>query len=122
MSADGTPGVFFSIVVPVLNREGMIRRAIDGCLCQDFGAFEVIVVDDGSTDDTARVVESYTDPRVRLVPRTHRGNGRTIARADCHGGARHGRTAPPRLGQGSLDVGPTDRAMKLSGFRGQDGR
>ncbi len=67
---------YFSIVTPVYNREREIRQAIDSCLAQDFGDYEVIVVDDASTDNTPAVVASYLDPRVRLIrhPR-NRGAG-----------------------------------------------
>ncbi|MEZ4407162.1 MAG: glycosyltransferase [Polyangiales bacterium] len=57
----------FSVIVPVFNRAAMISRAIDSALAQGFDDFEVIVVDDGSTDRTADRVRAYADPRVRLV-------------------------------------------------------
>ena len=58
---------FFSIVIPVYNRQREIRRAIDSCLSQDHSNFEVILVDDASQDDSIQVIASYADPRVRLV-------------------------------------------------------
>jgi len=58
---------FFSIVIPCYNRERLVRRAIDSCLNQDCTDFELIVVDDGSTDGTAESVLAYSDPRVRLL-------------------------------------------------------
>jgi glycosyltransferase involved in cell wall biosynthesis len=58
---------FFSIIMPVYNRERFIARAIDSCLSQDFKDFEIVVADDGSTDSSRHVIESYEDPRVRLV-------------------------------------------------------
>jgi len=64
----------FSIVIPVLNRAGMILRAVGSCLRQDFSSFEVWVVDDGSTDGTAEVVEALGDPRVKVLRHpTNRG-------------------------------------------------
>ena len=65
--AAGREAPYFSIVIPCHNRERLIRRAIGSVLGQSFQDYEVIVVDDGSTDGTAAAVKSYTDPRVRLV-------------------------------------------------------
>lgn len=56
-----------SIVLPTYNRAHVIGRAIKSVLDQTFQDFELIVVDDGSTDNTHSVVESAHDPRVRYV-------------------------------------------------------
>jgi glycosyltransferase involved in cell wall biosynthesis len=66
-----TPRV--SVVLPAFNAEATIRRAIDSVLDQTMPDFEVIVVDDGSADGTAAVVEAVDDPRVRLLRCPHRG-------------------------------------------------
>jgi glycosyltransferase involved in cell wall biosynthesis len=58
---------YFSIIIPMYNRERFIARAIDSCLAQGFQEYEIIVVDDGSTDNSASVVRKYTDPRIRLL-------------------------------------------------------
>ena len=63
----------FSIVVPVYNRAGSIARAIDSILGQDIDDLEVIVVDDGSTDQTPAVVAAYGDLRVRLASQVNAG-------------------------------------------------
>ena len=65
--------------MPVHNRESLVRRAIDSVLSQEFGDFELIVVDDGSTDATAAVVESIDDGRIRLI-RLERNCGSNAAR------------------------------------------
>ena len=57
----------FSVVIPAYNRESTIKRAIESVLVQTIDDFEVIAVDDGSQDNTATLVASFTDPRVRLV-------------------------------------------------------
>jgi glycosyltransferase involved in cell wall biosynthesis len=57
----------FSVVIPTFNRARLVGRAIASVLAQTLGNFEVIVVDDGSTDETPRVVEGVGDPRVRLI-------------------------------------------------------
>jgi glycosyltransferase involved in cell wall biosynthesis len=48
-----------SVVIPVYNREGLISRAIDSVLAQDSSDFELLCIDDGSTDGTAEVLDSY---------------------------------------------------------------
>jgi glycosyltransferase involved in cell wall biosynthesis len=56
-----------SVVIPTQERPHYLRRAIQSVLGQTFGDLELIVVDDGPSDATARLVGSYRDPRVRLV-------------------------------------------------------
>jgi glycosyltransferase involved in cell wall biosynthesis len=69
MSADGqmTTSPFFSIVIPMYNRRAEIGRALNSCLAQTLKDFEVVVVDDRSTDDSAESVRAYSDPRIRLT-------------------------------------------------------
>ncbi|GGN16681.1 glycosyltransferase family 2 protein [Halarchaeum nitratireducens] len=63
-----------SVVIPAYRRADVLPRAIDGALAQTVTALEVIVVDDGSPDDTESVVRAYDDPRVRYVAHeTNRG-------------------------------------------------
>lgn len=56
-----------TVFVPVFNRARLLPGAIESVLAQTFGDFELLVVDDGSTDGSADVVRSYHDPRIRLV-------------------------------------------------------
>jgi glycosyltransferase involved in cell wall biosynthesis len=49
----------FSVIVPVFNREKYIRQAVDSVLSQDFSSYELIVVDDGSSDHTPDEIRSY---------------------------------------------------------------
>jgi glycosyltransferase involved in cell wall biosynthesis len=65
----------FSIVVPAYNRAATVSLAVDSILRQDIDDLEVIVVDDGSTDETAAVVAAYDDPRVRLTSQHNAGAG-----------------------------------------------
>lgn len=62
-----------SVIMPAYNRETYIRESIDSVLAQSFTDFELIVVDDGSTDATAAIVESYTDRRIRLIRQSNGG-------------------------------------------------
>ncbi|GJD50023.1 Undecaprenyl-phosphate 4-deoxy-4-formamido-L-arabinose transferase [Methylobacterium crusticola] len=66
---------FVSIVVPAYNAERFIARTLDSALAQDYASTEIIVVDDGSTDRTAEIVESYraADARIRLISTENQG-------------------------------------------------
>jgi glycosyltransferase involved in cell wall biosynthesis len=63
-----------SVVIPAYNAAGFIRRTIDSVLAQTYRDYELIVVDDGSTDDTAEIVKSYGD-RVRYIYQDNAGGG-----------------------------------------------
>ena len=63
----------FSVVIPLYNKQPYIQRSLDSVLAQTFNDFEVIVVDDGSTDEGPRIVESCQDHRVRLIRQSNGG-------------------------------------------------
>jgi glycosyltransferase involved in cell wall biosynthesis len=56
-----------SVVIPTHNRSKLLRRAVESVLTQTYDSYEVIVVDDASTDDTAELMNSFDDPRVRYL-------------------------------------------------------
>lgn len=65
---------YFSVVITTYNRSRIVRRCLESCLRQTMDDFEVIVVDDASTDDTAGSLAKYDDPRLRvLVHDSNRG-------------------------------------------------
>ncbi len=65
-----------SVIVPLYNKAPYIARAIRSVLAQDFEDYELIIVDDGSTDDGARIVrEQFEDPRIRLISQRNAGVG-----------------------------------------------
>lgn len=62
-----------SVVIPLYNKGPYIARALNSVLAQTFQDFEVIVVDDGSTDNGAVVVERFDDPRIWLIQQENQG-------------------------------------------------
>ena len=62
-----------SIIIPLYNKAASIATALNCVLAQTFQDFEVVVVDDGSTDNGAAIVEQYTDPRIRLIRQENAG-------------------------------------------------
>lgn len=63
----------FSIVIPLYNKASHIGRSINSVLSQKISAFELLVVNDGSTDGGERIVQSYIDPRIRLINQANAG-------------------------------------------------
>ena len=53
-----------SIIIPLYNKEDYIRATLDSILLQTFQDFEVVVVNDGSTDNSLSVVRAYSDSRL----------------------------------------------------------
>jgi len=62
-----------SILMPVFNAAKTLRECIDSILAQSMQAFELIAVDDFSTDDSAAILGSYEDPRIRVIESTEKG-------------------------------------------------
>ena len=59
--------VFVSVGMPVYNGERYVRKAIESVLSQTYTDFELIVTDDGSTDNTLQILNSIKDPRLKVV-------------------------------------------------------
>ncbi|OQX54719.1 MAG: hypothetical protein B5M53_05570 [Candidatus Cloacimonas sp. 4484_209] len=68
-----------SVIIPTYNRAHLIRRAIQSVLNQTYQDFEIIIVDDGSTDDTEEVVKSFKNERIRYI-RQEKNEGAAAAR------------------------------------------
>jgi hypothetical protein len=69
-----------SVLLPVWNGEPFLEQAIESMLRQTFSSFELIVIDDGSTDRTAAIAEEFAsgDERVRVLRRPHEGLSPTL--------------------------------------------
>jgi len=63
----------FSIIIPSYNKAPYIRRAIDSVLQQTFQDFEIIVVNDGSTDGGEELLVSYKDDRIKVITQNNQG-------------------------------------------------
>lgn len=68
-----------TIAIPVYNDANFLREALDSILAQTFSDFELLIVDDGSTDATLDILASYSDKRLRIV-RHEANQGRPFAR------------------------------------------
>jgi len=76
-----------SIMTPVYNAEAFLREAIESVLAQTYPAWELIIVDDGSTDGSRALAESYADPRICVLHQPNSGEAvaRNTALANMHG-------------------------------------
>jgi glycosyltransferase involved in cell wall biosynthesis len=85
-----------TVLMPVYNGERYLREAVESILDQTFTDFEFLIINDGSTDRTVKIIESYSDPRIRLVHNEKNmkliatlnkglklARGEYIARVDC---------------------------------------
>jgi glycosyltransferase involved in cell wall biosynthesis len=68
-----------SVILPVHNRADVLPRAIASVLEQELREFELIIIDDGSTDSSAEVAETFNDRRIRVI-RLERNRGGNVAR------------------------------------------
>jgi len=62
-----------SIITPTYNHEQFIGQCIESVLAQTFSDWEQVIVDDGSTDGTEKVIQGYRDPRIKYVRQEHKG-------------------------------------------------
>jgi glycosyltransferase involved in cell wall biosynthesis len=82
--------VRFSVLMPVYNREKYVRQAVESVLSQTFTDFELIAIDDGSTDNSAEILKSFGD-RIRFIQQ-------------CNGGPEIARNAGAAIAQGEYLV------------------
>jgi glycosyltransferase involved in cell wall biosynthesis len=60
-----------SVIIPIYNAESFLSETINSVLSQTFSDFELLALDDGSTDKSAEIIKSYNDPRIRYVKCGH---------------------------------------------------
>jgi glycosyltransferase involved in cell wall biosynthesis len=90
VGATSQPAPAISVILTTHNRCAILGRAIDSVLSQTHADFELLIVDDGSTDGTDEVVSGYTDPRIVYLPQTD------------HVGASGARNVGARQARGSI--------------------
>jgi len=78
-----------SVIIPTYNRASLIARAVNSVLSQTYKDFEIIIVDDGSTDGTEEMIKKFTDPRILYIHHeenrgsaTARNTGLRVARGE----------------------------------------
>ena len=64
---------FISVVIPLYNKENYIGSTIENVLNQSFQDFEIVIVDDGSTDNSFAIANSFNDSRIRLLQQKNAG-------------------------------------------------
>ena len=115
MRSPQTPLV--TVLMPVYNAQSYLKEAIDSILNQSHTDFEFLIVDDGSTDESVNIINSYSDSRIRLIQQSNAGvsgalntglslaKGKYIVRFDADDVRQH----PEALVQ--VDVGDGVRAQ-----------
>lgn len=81
--------VLISVVIPVYNTEKLLNRCVDSLLSQEYSDFELILIDDGSTDNSPKICDDYAqnDKRVRVFHKSNGGvsSARNIGVDNAHG-------------------------------------
>lgn len=72
-SLDEGTSPIISVVMSVYNTEKYVAVALESILNQTFGNFEIVLIDDGSSDASLEIVRSYNDPRIRIVHQSNHG-------------------------------------------------
>lgn len=80
---------FFSVIIPLYNKERFIKETLDSVISQTFTNFEVIIVNDGSTDNSVKIVETFTDNRIKLYHQENQGLSHTRNNAIGHAKANY---------------------------------
>lgn len=62
-----------SVIIPLYNKEPIIKRTIQSILSQDYNDYEIIIVNDGSTDKSVDIVKTFTDSRIKLIEQENGG-------------------------------------------------
>jgi glycosyltransferase involved in cell wall biosynthesis len=72
---------FVSIILPTYNRAHLLPRAVESVLSQTFPEWELIIWNDGSTDETVKILDAYHDPRIRTFSASNQGKSAALNQA-----------------------------------------
>lgn len=67
-----------SIILPVYNAEKYLKQAVESVLAQSFPDFELIIINDGSTDGSQEIIQNFRDPRIKMVRQENKGITATL--------------------------------------------
>lgn len=74
----------YSFIVPIYNVEKYLKKCIDSLLAQTYGSFEIILVDDGSTDSSGAIADEYAGKYSEIIRVIHQSNtGQGVPGASC---------------------------------------
>ena len=73
--SDGRPAPLVSIILPAYDAERFVGRALESAIGQTYSSVEILVIDDGSCDRTAEVIQTFKDPRIRYLHQPNQGQG-----------------------------------------------
>ena len=63
----------FTVIIPTVNRKDFLKIAVNSVFDQTFDDFEIIIIDDGSTDDTKQMLYEYSDKRIKYFYQENKG-------------------------------------------------
>lgn len=73
MQPMATCSIPLSIIIPVYNKAEYVARCLNSIIEQDYTDFEIIIIDDGSTDESASIIKQFTDKRINLIHTVNQG-------------------------------------------------
>lgn len=64
---------FFSVIIPLYNKASFVRKTLDSVLNQNFEDYEVIIVNDGSTDNGLELIQRYSNSKIKIINQVNQG-------------------------------------------------
>ncbi|MCP3670467.1 MAG: glycosyltransferase family 2 protein [Gammaproteobacteria bacterium] len=65
--------IYVSVIIPMYNAEAYIKDAIQCVLNQTYSDYEILIINDGSTDSSLKICQQFSDPRIRIITQSNRG-------------------------------------------------